>query len=416
MLDTYLTYMVRYIHKENNTLEELLMKLIKTGNKHKVFGDDLVVLDKLSTDYVYTAGFNPDEGPYLMAEEVLEVKEAKVYGARQDKVNKLIKTFNQSNRSVGTILSGDKGIGKTLFTVMLSNDLREQGIPTILVTTNFPGMTAFLGSIKQEVMILFDEYEKVFNKEAGEQDKMLSLFDGLSNDKRLYVITVNDISKLSPYMLNRPGRFHYHIRFKYPTVADIKEYLTDKVLPEYHSEIPSVLTTALTNQYNYDKLRALTTELNQGYGVDEALEDLNISRTLDRQYTVVVHVGDQDIRLNGIPLDISKEATLIDIYDEYGFLSGSNGKDVADSYVTMYGLTNKDFQTDVDKGLVTLRNEAEGYLKVGKYIATALLDTAEVVSDSTLYKEITEEDMEDNVDSEVLVKITGLTVNLNQFV
>lgn len=416
MLDTYLAYMVRYIHKENNTLEELLMKLIKTGNKHKVFGDDLVVLDKLSADYVYTAGFNPDEGPYLMAEEVLEVKEAKVYGARQDKVDKIIKTYNQSNRSVGTILSGDKGIGKTLFTVMLSNDLREKGIPTILVTTNFPGLTAFLGSIKQEVMVLFDEYEKVFNKEAGEQDKMLSLFDGLSNDKRLYVITVNSLSKLSHYMMNRPGRFHYHIRFKYPTVADIKEYLTDKVLPEYHSEIPAVLTTSLTNQYNYDMLRALTTELNQGYGVDEALEDLNISKALDRQYTVVVHVGDQDIRLGSIELDTSKGATLIDINDEYACLSGANGKDIAEGYATMYGLTNKDFQTDVDKGLVTLCRGVTGYLKVGKYIATDLLDTAEVVTDSKVYKDITGEDMEDNVDSEVLVKITGLTVNLNQYV
>ena len=39
---------------------------------------------------------------------------------------------------------------------------------------------------------------------------MLSLFDGLDNGKKLFVITCNEVERLNAYLLNRPGRFHYH--------------------------------------------------------------------------------------------------------------------------------------------------------------------------------------------------------------
>lgn len=345
------------------------MKLIKTGNKHKVFGDDLVVLDALSTDYVYTANFNPEEGPYLLAEAVIEVKEEKVYGSRQEKVDKVINTFNNSKRSIGTILSGDKGIGKTLYTVMLSNQLREQGVPTILVNKNFPGVSQFIGSIKQEIMVLFDEFEKTFKVEDGSQDEMLGLFDGLSNDKRLYVITVNEVRELSRFLLNRPGRFHYHIKFKYPTVAETTEYLKDNLQEEYHSTIIDILTASINRQLNYDMLRAIVTEINQGYSVSETLDDLNIDGSSVRAATVVIKAGGVDINLGYVSLAYAEGEDVVDLHNVGGVIN--KGTESITTGLSVHNVIDEEYYFDEVNGHL-VNDYGPMYAELSKKAAEAL--------------------------------------------
>ena len=91
-------------------------------------------------------------------------------------------------------------------------------MPVIIVDTYIPGLANFIEEIEQEVMVMFDEFDKTFggvNKSDGMADpqtELLTLFDGLAQGKKLYVITCNNLNTLSDYLVNRPGRFHYHFR------------------------------------------------------------------------------------------------------------------------------------------------------------------------------------------------------------
>ena len=102
---------------------------------------------------------------------------------------------------------------------------------------------------------------------------MLSLFDGTSNGKKLFVITCNSYLSLSEYLINRPGRFHFHFRFNYPSAEDITEYLQNNVKAEYYSEIEKVIDFALITKLNYDCLAAIVSELNAGEKFEDAIQD-----------------------------------------------------------------------------------------------------------------------------------------------
>ncbi len=139
-------------------------------------------------------------------------------------------------------------------------------------------------SIEQECIVLFDEFDKTFGIEG--QNDILSMFDGMSAGKKLFVITCNDLSRLSEFMINRPGRFHYHFRFEYPGAKEVREYLEDKLPERYHSQIQDVIVFSRKTKLNYDCLRAIAFKLSQGLPFDEAIKELNIVDGDDGYYDV----------------------------------------------------------------------------------------------------------------------------------
>ena len=250
------------------------MKIVNSGETYDIYGDSLCTYDRLPT-LTYYVRFAERKGFFLERGHDMNVGESKVYGVHMDKVHKVLRAFNVFERNLGVILSGDKGIGKSLFVRCLSVMAGLQSIPTIIVDTHYNGIASFLESIEQEVLVVFDEFDKTFNKEEY-QTELLGLFDGISSGKKLFVITCNMYQRLSKYLLNRPGRFHYHLRFNYPNREEIQEYLLDKVEEQYHDQIPGVISFAHKIRLNYDCLRAIAFELNTGINYKEALLDLNI--------------------------------------------------------------------------------------------------------------------------------------------
>lgn len=254
------------------------MKIIQSNNHFKIYADDnLQVQDKLPTGF-YSINFDPMSGFSLETRAPLEINE-KVYGVHTEKLDKVISSYNLFERSLGVILSGDKGIGKSLFARMLCLKMHELGYPVIIVDAFIPGIADFIDEINQEVLILFDEFDKTFptTKEGiSPQETMLSLFDGISSTKRLYLVTCNKTNKLNEFIVNRPGRFHYHFRFGYPSVQEVEEYMKDKLDEKYWDEIPSVINLSSKTSLNYDCLRAIAFELQTGTTFKDALNDLNI--------------------------------------------------------------------------------------------------------------------------------------------
>ena len=269
------------------------MNVVSSGAKYMIY-DDYVMTYKELPAKTFRAAFNKMTGPYLVEAPNLSVKE-KAYGGYDTKVEKVMNRFGEFNRSLGVILSGKKGIGKSFFTRMLADKAVKSGMPVIIVDGAFPGLVQFIDSIEQEVMVLFDEFDKTFvsldddgDCDTSIQDSLLSMFDGISQGKKLFVITCNEIDRLSEYLVNRPGRFHFHFRFLYPSADEVAEYLHDKLNEKYWDEIAAVVSFTQRTNLNYDCLRAIATELNAGESFENAIVDLNILNTDRLLYDIEV--------------------------------------------------------------------------------------------------------------------------------
>ena len=83
------------------------MKIIKTGSTYQIYGEDLIVLDKLPAQ-TYKIGFSKFTGFFLEKQHDLEIKEDKIYGVHEEKANKVLNRFEKSRKNLGVILSGDK--------------------------------------------------------------------------------------------------------------------------------------------------------------------------------------------------------------------------------------------------------------------------------------------------------------------
>lgn len=255
------------------------MHIVESGKRYRIFNNAITTYDQLPPK-TYRVDYDPDTRTFSLLEaHDFEIPETKIYGQHLDKVKKVLNAMDKMNRNLGVILSGDKGIGKSLFSKCLGLKARKKGIPVILVNEYNEGIANFLEEIEQTVMILFDEYDKTFDeKKHNCQAEMLSLFDGVSAGKKLFVITCNEIQSLSQYLINRPGRFHYHFRFLYPTADEIRDYMEDKLDKQYYDEIENVIAFSVRMNLNYDCLRSIAFELNNGLKFQEAINDLNIIR------------------------------------------------------------------------------------------------------------------------------------------
>ena len=268
------------------------MNIVQSGDKYQVYGDALKTYSKLPLG-TYEVQFHKMTGFYLTSHDDLVVNE-KIYGNTPVKIEKVLESFARVERNFGVILSGRKGIGKSLFARQLAVRAKDYNLPLIIVSRYYPGIADFISSIKQEVIVFFDEFEKTFADSDSNkpQEEMLPLFDGVDDGKKLFIITCNEVQGLSSYLINRPGRFHYHFNLGNPSSDEIKEYMTDKLNSEYHGVIKGVVGFALGVDITYDMLRAIAFEINNGYSLEETLQDLNICNETIPRYDITMKLSD----------------------------------------------------------------------------------------------------------------------------
>lgn len=283
------------------------MQIVNTGHMYQIYDDGVKTFDQLPAQ-IYTVNFSKMTGFYLQKFDDIEITE-KVYGVAPEKLEKVVGAFKCFERSLGVILSGEKGIGKSLFAKMLSAKMANEGYPVLIVNTFIPGIADFITSIQQEVVVLFDEFDKTFYAKDGDsmndpQASMLTLFDGLSQGKKLFIVTCNKLNHLNDYIVNRPGRFHYHFRFDYPTKSEIEEYLRDKIDDQYFGEIEKVVAFANKVPLNYDCLRAISFELQCGSSFEDAIGDLNILNIDNETYNLIVCFKDGTKLSQEVTLDM----------------------------------------------------------------------------------------------------------------
>jgi hypothetical protein len=322
------------------------MKIVNTGNIYRIYDDSLQTYDELPAQ-VYLVRFSKMSGFFLEKYSDIEIKE-KIYGVHEKKIKKVFHAFDVMERNVGVILSGDKGIGKSLFAKMVGKRAIENGLPLLLINEYVPGIANYLDSIEQECVVIFDEFDKTFGQISGQdvqndpQTELLTLFDGLSQGKKMFVITCNKLRDINDYLINRPGRCHYHFRFEYPNADEIREYLKDKIDPEYYDEVENVVKFAQKIDLNYDCLRAIAFELGNGEKFSDAIKDLNIVNTDYHYYSVcmLLENGEKSYVRN-LRLDLfAKEQHISFSFDKY------------DEIVAVFHSNNINFNTATGLGFI----------------------------------------------------------------
>lgn len=221
----------------------------------------------------------------------------KVYSDIVPKAQRILNTFKQRPTTTGVLLSGEKGSGKTLLTKVISTIARNNHIPTIIVNQAYTGdeFNLFLQKIVQPCVLLFDEFEKVYD--AEEQKALLTLFDGVLTTKKLILLTSNNYKAVDEHMKNRPGRIYYSLSFKGLDTKFVKEYAQDNL--KNQSFINQILILSkLVKTMNFDVLQAVIEESNR---YDESpLDSINmlnveISDHYYEPFTLTVTTKEPDV-------------------------------------------------------------------------------------------------------------------------
>jgi hypothetical protein len=260
---------------------------LKSGNTYKVSSREALDLhEKLPAgNFVIKV----DMAGQLYLEQVGGFSfRGKQYGDHATKCQRIFDTFMDRTQSTGVMLTGEKGSGKSLLAKLVSIKGQENGVPTIIINSPMCGdkFNAFITAIKQPAIILFDEFEKVYDEK--DQEKILTLLDGVFPSKKLFIITCNDKWRIDSHMRNRPGRIYYMLDFDGLDESFIIEYCEDNLKKAYRKYVSRIAAVAsLFHKFNFDMLKALVEEINRyGEAPEAALKMLNVKPEFeDGKYT-----------------------------------------------------------------------------------------------------------------------------------
>lgn len=265
---------------------------IQQGNKLSVSDDAAIEVHRQLPIGNYTVKVDAFGNFYL---EMIDSFESvgKIYGSTTKWANRVLDTFNSRPSGTGILLSGEKGSGKTLLAKTISRMAAERGIPTLSINQPLCGesFNKFIQDIDIPCVILFDEFEKVYDREH--QQQLLTLLDGMYPTKKLFVMTCNDVYRVDAHMNNRPGRIFYAISFDGLENEFVEEYAKDNLKNKDH--VQSVCRVAsLFSAFNFDMLKALVEEMNRyNETAHDAMKLLNAKPHSSEyiRYTVSVSVA-----------------------------------------------------------------------------------------------------------------------------
>lgn len=203
----------------------------------------------VKVDKSYTLTLN--EQPYL------EVPK-KIYGKAAKYAMHFYNTFKYSDKSLGVLLTGTAGSGKTELSNMIGNIALRNDMCVVIVA-NLTGdleLANLIDSLENAVVI-FDEFGKMFPVYV--QENMLTMFSNSIGGKKLYILTENDKNMVSRFIRDRPGRIRYHIEFDRLDRDVIEEYCADHNVSEtFYEELISIYDKSTV--FSFDQLQTLVSE------------------------------------------------------------------------------------------------------------------------------------------------------------
>lgn len=275
---------------------------LKRGDLYSITEGNFSVMDTLD-DGIFQIHQNPMTGEFVLEKIANSFHFGfKLYGIDEKLVSHVINTYNkqESKHNLGVLLNGAKGTGKTVTAKYLANKL---GLPVIICDKPYPGLPNFLAGINHDCVFFFDEFEKNFRLECGDDENcagedLLSIMDGVYNTEHchIFILTTNEL-RVNDNLLSRPSRIRYLKSFG--DVIDrriLEEYVDDNLVKkEYRDEIMDFIDTLTIA--TIDIVKSIVDEVNlHDVHVDEFKSFFNIKEATYRYYTrwYVIEKGDKD--------------------------------------------------------------------------------------------------------------------------
>lgn len=201
----------------------------------------------------------------------------KKYDVSDGLADKIKKFWKYTQKSLGVLFVGPKGCGKTFTAKMLAADLN---LPVILVTDYNDGLQEFISNIAGRAVIIFDEFEKVFDKD-DEQLEMLTVLDGLysasADDIKMFIFTANYIHRIDDNFISRPSRIRYLKNFGNLSVDVVRAIVDDNLKKDIARKEEIINYINDIRYITVDVVKAIIDEINLfGFKPDELNKTMNI--------------------------------------------------------------------------------------------------------------------------------------------
>lgn len=293
---------------------------LKQGDVYKVINSKAIDIHDDLPVGTYTVGQDPMTGEFFLKSVEDFNLSGKVYGDANKTADRIFRTFQARDNSTGCLLVGEKGSGKTMTAKRLSIIARNEfNYPTILINQPLcgEGFNTFIQRINTPAVVIFDEFEKVYD--SDDQESMLTLLDGTYPSKKLFVLTCNDKYRIDRHMNNRPGRVFYSIEYKGIAAEFIREYCNDQLKDELKAHIEDIVNLSLMfRAFNFDMLKAIVEDMNRYNETPrEVVQYLNCRPDTDssQQFKVDSFV------YNGVVLEVS-DTIEMDLFSEQTRIGG----------------------------------------------------------------------------------------------
>jgi SpoVK/Ycf46/Vps4 family AAA+-type ATPase len=279
---------------------ERITTIFKHGPTYTLHGD--VGMVEVLPAKILEVKLNPLSGFYLEEGNKITLPK-KIYSNDKVFIDHVLKSYSSAQASVGILLSGKKGLGKSFTANVICDTLK---LPVIKITQNFPegaDMLGFLNRIRQEHIIFIDEFEKIFTNRGYDPDEdnsgdaggmmtqtsFLSFLDsGSLSVKRLFIITTN--SSISDFMMNRPSRIRYHRKYEKMNIETIKEIVNENIDKEEYKD--DLIENIPQRYVNIDVLIKIVEEVNLHDKPYSTFKDFfNFSVDDDERYTLIDEEG-----------------------------------------------------------------------------------------------------------------------------
>lgn len=201
----------------------------------------------------------------------------KLYGKIVKYGEHIWNAYIRRNKTISALFTGLKGSGKTELGSYIANKAIDNGMIVVMITEirADPELIAFISKLTNAV-IFMDEFGKIFN--GGMQNQILTMLNDLGNTKKLFILTENNTNMLNRFLLDRPGRIWYHVKFDRLEEDVVREYCEDmNCEKEFTEELLSRYSKSPT--FVFDHLKAIVTEHLEyrDLNFSELLELMNIS-------------------------------------------------------------------------------------------------------------------------------------------